>query len=265
MKTDSLFYRLFQEFPGIFFELINQSPTQARDYEFTSREVKQLAFRIDGLFLPKDEDADKPFYVVEVQFQPDEKLYYRLCSELFLFLRQYAPPHPWRVVVIYPRRSIERKQDMHFQDMLHLPQVQRLYLDEIETSESSSLGVNLIKLIIPPETNAINQVRGLVSQAQQQIDDESASKNLINLIETIIVYKLPHKSREEIEAMFSLSDLRQTQYFKDVFDEGKQEGKQEGKLESIPGFLKLGMSTQQIAQAMNLPLEVVEEVAKKSN
>lgn len=158
-------------------------------------------------------------------------------------------------------RSIERKQDMHFQDMLNLPQVQRLYLDEIETSESSSLGVNLIKLIIAPETNAINQARGLVSQAQQQIDDESARKNLINLIETIIVYKLPHKSREEIEAMFSLSDLRQTQYFKDVFDEGKQEGK----LESIPGFLKLGMSTQQIAQAMNLPLEVVEEVAKKSN
>ncbi|HLO85243.1 MAG TPA: DUF2887 domain-containing protein, partial [Nostocaceae cyanobacterium] len=45
MKTDSIFYRLFQSLPSIFFELINQSPAEASAYEFTSCEVKQLSFR----------------------------------------------------------------------------------------------------------------------------------------------------------------------------------------------------------------------------
>ena len=48
MKTDTIFYSLFQAFPSIFFELINQPPTEAGTYEFTSREVKQLAFRLEA-------------------------------------------------------------------------------------------------------------------------------------------------------------------------------------------------------------------------
>ena len=50
MKTDTLFYYLFQEFPSIFFELIGQSASLADDYQFTSIELKQVAFRLDGLF-----------------------------------------------------------------------------------------------------------------------------------------------------------------------------------------------------------------------
>ncbi len=125
MKTDSIFYRLFLEFPSIFFELIQVPELNPDDYEFTSREikqvtfrmgglffpktegemkpfpeVKQLAFRMDGLFFPKTSAGKKPFYLVEVQFQPDDDLYYRIFSELFLYLRQYKPSNPWKVVVI---------------------------------------------------------------------------------------------------------------------------------------------------------------------
>lgn len=102
MKTDSLFYQIFLNFPNIFFELINQPNNDIQTYEFTSREVKQLSFRLDGLFLPTDKEFNKPFYLVEVQFQPDDNLYYRLFAELFLFLRQYQPLYPWNIVVIYP-------------------------------------------------------------------------------------------------------------------------------------------------------------------
>ena len=138
MKTDSIFYSLFQSFPGIFFELLNCPPSEANFYEFTSREVKQLAFRLDGLFLPNSNDLGKPFYVVEVQFQPDDNLYYRLFGELFLFLRQYQPPHPWQVVVIYPSRSVERQQTLQFRELLS--RVTSIYLDELgSVSESSFL------------------------------------------------------------------------------------------------------------------------------
>jgi predicted transposase/invertase (TIGR01784 family) len=68
MKTDSRFYRLFQEIPSIFFELIGNSPQLAELYQFSSVEVKQTALRIDGVFLP-NQNTDNPIYFLEVQFQ----------------------------------------------------------------------------------------------------------------------------------------------------------------------------------------------------
>ncbi len=85
VKTDTIFYRLFQSFPNIFFELINLPPETANIYEFSSVEVKQLAFRIDGVFLPKSNTVSSPIYFVEVQFQTDKKFYSRLFAEIFLY------------------------------------------------------------------------------------------------------------------------------------------------------------------------------------
>ncbi len=189
MKTDTIFYSLFQAFPSIFFELINQSPAEAISYEFTSSEVKQLAFRLDGLFLPTTKDPVKPFYIVEVQFQPDDDLYYRLFAELFLYLRQYKPSHPWQVVAIYPTRSIEREQDLQFSEILLLNRVRRIYLDELEATENS-VGVGVVKLVIEPEESAPEIARRLIKQANKQLTDATTKRDLINLIETIIVYSI---------------------------------------------------------------------------
>lgn len=65
MKTDSIFYRLFQKIPSIFFELIGNYPELAKFYQFSSVEIKQTAFRIDGVFLPS-ESTENPIYFLEV-------------------------------------------------------------------------------------------------------------------------------------------------------------------------------------------------------
>ena len=266
MKTDTIFYSLFQAFPGIFFELIDRSPEEAATYEFTSREVKQLAFRLDGLFLPTTEDPEQPIYVVEVQFQPDEDLYYRLFGELFLYLRQYKPRHPWRVVVIYPTRSIEREQSVHFGKLLSLDGVRRIYLDELGEAAELSLGVGAVKLVIETEEAAPELARRLIEQARQQLTDEATRRDLINLIETIIVYKLPQKSREEIEAMLGLSELKQTKVYQEALAEGEQIGEHRGelkaKLSAIPRMIEFGLSLDQIAQLQDLPLDVVQQAAQ---
>lgn len=265
MKTDTIFYSLFQAFPSIFFELINRSPEEAASYEFTSREVKQLAFRLDGLFLPKINESDKLFYLVEVQFQPDASLYYRLFAELFLFLRQYQPSHPWQIVVIYPKRSIEQETTVQFAELLAMNWVRRIYLDELGEVPETSLGVGVVKLVVESEETAGELARCLIEQAQQQLSDEAVQRDLINLIETIIVYKLPQKSREEIAAMLGLSELKKTRFYQEVFEEGKQEGKQEakqeGKLETVPELLRIGLTLEQIAGALKLPLELVQQAA----
>ena len=51
---------------------------------------------------------------------------------------------------------------------------------------------------------------------------------IVNLVETILVYKLPTLSREGIRSMLGLTDtdLKQTRFYQDVFTEGRQEGRQ---------------------------------------
>ncbi|MFP4006782.1 MAG: Rpn family recombination-promoting nuclease/putative transposase [Spirulinaceae cyanobacterium] len=200
MKTDSIFYRIFQQYPRSFFELLNRPPSKADSYQFTSVEIKQLAFRLDGVLLPTIEDENQPFYWVEVQFQPDETLYYRIFAELFLYLRQYLLINPWRVVVIYPNRSVERLQASQFQEMLDLNRVTRIYLDELEDTEDA-LGVQIIKLIIEPPERAITTAQRLITQAQETLPTAPIQRDIIELIETIVIYKLPQASREEIANM----------------------------------------------------------------
>lgn len=261
MKTDSIFYRLFKEFPQIFFELIGDSLTEAENYQFTSQEVKQLAFRIDGLFLPKNDEANKPFYLVEVQFQPDETFYYRLFSELFLYLKQYQIIHPWQIVVIYPSRRIEREITRHFGEILALERVKRIYLDELGEQGEGSLGVQVVKLITVTEKpkQIIETAKALVRQARQQLDDEAVIRNFIDLIETIIIYKLPDKSWEEVKAMFGLDELKQTK----VYQEAYQEAELNIKSEIIPDLLQEGLTLEQIAKVLKLPLEAVQQEAQK--
>jgi predicted transposase YdaD len=54
-------------------------------------------------------------------------------------------------------------------------------------------------------------------------------------IETILVYKLPRLTREEIIEMIGLQviELKQTRFYQDVFKEGLEEGRQEGELTII--------------------------------
>ncbi len=130
VKTDSLFYRIFNRAPAIFFELIQQP--QRQGYRFKSIEVKQTAFRIDGVFLPPKAAAERPVFFVEVQFQKDPRLYNRLFAELFTFLEQNPDTDDWQAVVLFPRRSLEPTQTQLYRTLLNSDQVIRLYLDELD-------------------------------------------------------------------------------------------------------------------------------------
>ncbi len=70
--------------------------------------------------------------------------------------------------------------------------------------------VKVVKLVIEPAETAAEQARQSIAMARQQISDPTVQRDLINLIETIIVYKLPQKSREEIAAMLNLSEIVRT-------------------------------------------------------
>ncbi|MCA2786741.1 DUF2887 domain-containing protein, partial [Microcystis sp. M116S2] len=142
------------------------------------------------------------------------------------------------------------------------------------------------QLITLSKAKAIDSTRKLIQRVRQELTPDQKPQELLQLIETILVYKLPLLNRREIETMFSLDELKQTQYFQDVREEarqegreegieegreeGRQEGRQEGReegrlnkaLEAVPRLLALGLSVEQVASALELEVKQVRAIQK---
>ena len=259
MKTDSLFYRIFQTAPTIFFELIGQPTPEG--YQFQSVELKQTAFRIDGVFLPPPEAENQTVYFVEVQFQKDPLLYHRLFAELFLFLNQNPATANWQAVAIYPNSSLEPEQTDLYQPLLECPRVQRIYLNQLS---SSSVELGIVELILEPQQTAADQAKQLLSQARQTSQLPIAV--IMELIETTMVYKFPQLSRQEIVEMLELAtESKQTRVYQEGLEDGRQQGRQQGERSLILRLLtrKLGQLNPQVrSQIESLSLEQLEALSE---
>jgi len=241
MKTDSLFYRLFQERPDLVFELAEWSPPAGVRYTLHAEDVKQTGFRLDGILSPPIDRTDLPLFFLEAQFQTDNDFYARWFAEIFLFLfRQPTRRTAWRAVVIFRDRSIDSPIDEAYRPLLELPWVRRIYLQDLLQHPAPSQGLQLLQLIIEEPAAAVTKARTLLAQCPPQ-GDIVDWRALADLIETIMVYKLPRLTREEIRKMLNLTEveLKQTRFYQDVFEEGRQEGWQEGRQHQITMILRM--------------------------
>ncbi len=59
--------------------------------------------------------------------------------------------------------------------------------------------------------------------------------------------------------MFGLSELKQTRVYQEAREEGEQEGRLEAKLQAVPKLLALGLTVEQIAQALDLDIAQVQQ------
>ncbi len=232
MKTDSLFYRLFQELPGLVFELADWPAPAGAVYTLHAEEVKQTSFRLDGLLLPPPELPHLPGVFVETQFQLNNDFYSRWFTQIFLFLYRRRWQGPWRAVVIFPSRKADPQPPTAYQPLLDSPWVKRVYLEDLKGRADLTPGLQLIQLIVAEPEEAVSQAQALLQVRGGPTADPDWT-GWLDLIETIVVYKLPHLSREEIQRMLHLPDveLKQTRFYQDVFAEGRTEGHAEGRTE----------------------------------
>ncbi|MFN6529432.1 DUF2887 domain-containing protein [Nostoc sp. ChiSLP03a] len=219
MRRDTIFYKLFKQFPGLLFELVDEPPPEAENYQFESVEVKETAFRIDGVFLPPANAVSKTVFFAEVQFQKDEDLYHRFFSELFLFLyRNSIRYDDWFGVIIFASRSLEPSSSSIHRALLESGQVRRVYLDELGDLRQQPLGLGLMLLTnVTSETEAVEGARFLLERARQQ-----SEQAIIDLVTTIIVYKFSKLSREEIATMLGLN-LEEPRAIREAKEEGREE------------------------------------------
>jgi predicted transposase/invertase (TIGR01784 family) len=272
MRRDSIFYQLFRQSPTLLFELLPQPPEDAARYVFEAIEVKETAFRMDGVFLPPD--ASGIVYFGEVQFQLDELLYERLVSEIGIYVyRNRERFVDWRAVVIYPSRSIEQSRTDTVREMLASGRITRVYLDELGEIERLPIGVGLMVLTTIEGDAATIQARSLIERAQGDSAEPTLSERaIINLISTIIVYKFSNLSRDEVNAMLGI-ELEQTRVYREAKAEGESigeaRGEARGKAEEGRSLVirqltrKLGNLTPQLHDRINsLSIDRVESLGE---
>jgi len=228
MKTDSIFYRLFQEYPAAFFEVLGQPGDTAQNYTFTSVEVKQTAFRLDGVF--ESASPELPTYFIEVQFQEDRRFFDRALPEIMLYLAQNEGITDWRLVVWVARPSLLPPLPIKYR--LLSANISIVPLNQISKVSATSIGGNLIDLIVCPASQAPDKVVNLRTRLEN-LTEPTLQGLLVDLMETVLVYKFAHLSRKEIEAMFGLSELKQTRVYQEAKEEGKEEGVQIGRQEGV--------------------------------
>jgi predicted transposase/invertase (TIGR01784 family) len=192
-----------------------------------------------------------------------------LFAEVCLYLCQNEPRNDWGAVILYPSRSIDTGDIKHYREFFVSERVRRIYLDELTDATSLPIGLATVKLIVTSEDTAIVEARELIARTTSEINSAAKQQELLQLIETILLYKLPTITREELEEMFTLSELRNTRYFQDVFQEGVEQGIQQGerigKLKAVPAMLSTSLTVEQVAQALDLSIEDVQQAAQQQS
>ena len=233
MHTDTIFYQIFLTFHTLLFELLGQPTENAQGYNFTSVEVKEKAFRFDGIFMP--DSLQKPIYFVEVQFQNKPEFYWELITEINIYLNQYKPQQDWQAIALFAKGSLDVEVLTPYQqELVNSGRIKRIYLDEIPPG---SIGMGLIELILSQETKAPELVQNLMQRTKIEIGNDSERQGIIDLLESVLVSKFSKLTRQEIEAMFLVSDIKQTRVYQEAKQEGKQEGRQEGRQDEAINLL----------------------------
>ncbi len=222
MRRDTIFYQLFRQSPTLLFDLISHPPENANQYIFDSVEVKETAFRLDGVFIPPDQTGI--VYFCEVQFQPDELLYERMLSEISIYIYRHRNSFSsWRAVAIYPSRSLEQSNQDVVAEMLASGRVTPIYLDELGETASLPTGLNLMLLTILEGDPAVAKARQMIQQSLSLPD----GRVIMELISTIMVYKFNNLTRDEVETMLGIQ-LEQTRVYQDAKAEGEMIGEVRG-------------------------------------
>ena len=269
MITDPIFYRLFETSPETFFLLLGMSADLATDtaarYEYKALEFKETSHRVDGVFQPRE--AGLPVYFLEVQFYSLPNVYAGLLAKVYTYLKRHDPAQSFCGVVLFADRSLEPKELTPYQPLLDAGLIRRFYLEEMPEVANAPLGLSILYLIRQTESQAPATARNLIARARAEIEDEALRGDLIELIEAIIIYKLSRLSREEIQTMLQIHDIRESRVYQEAMAEGRKEGMEKG-IETGAAIVRLAArkkSVAEIAAILGVDVELVNQTLAKTD
>lgn len=157
-----------------------------------------------------------------------------------------------------------------YQDFANSPCLQRIYLDALAAEVAErSLALGVLQLIGLKEEVAPERARQLIKRATEELTDATEQRKILELVETVFIYKFPKLSRQEIEDMLGLSEMKQTRVYQEALEkgleQGLEQGREEGKLATVPLLIEAGMTAEQIAQRLGVDLEAVRQAAQQQS
>jgi predicted transposase YdaD len=185
MHTDALLYRLFQERPATLFEAA-QLAGDATGYRLTAIEVKETAFRLDGVLLPPEgTPPDQPLLFLENQFQALDSFYPRWLAAIFLYLYREAVKRPLVAVAVFPTRAMEPPLGHAFTALEPAGLLRRVYLEDLlkrgamrGAMRGASPGPRLLRLVV-------RDTGDLPAAARELADDARAEPDPLPLLDLI--------------------------------------------------------------------------------
>ena len=211
MRSDALFYELFQAVPWTFFELMQLTPPCP--YRFESITVKTTEKRIDGVLEP--EQVGERIYFLEVQAQPDVTIYWRTLREVATYFEQRPQQSDnWQAVVLY----LNIIDDPGFGSLSPLATdtdprlVAADLLDLLEQLADDSLVLNVLRPLVTISEKEVRQ--NVISWANniQQLPGLSyeLKQRLVTILAQLVMQKFARLTYKELARMLRLIPLEET-------------------------------------------------------
>lgn len=133
----------------------------------------------------------------------------------------------WRGLFILQSRQQVLDSELPYADLLD-SRVHRIYLQDLLGQTQPSPALALLQLIVLPEEETARAAKDLLETVRRQA--EQAFQALLSLVEAILISKFPQLSIQEILRMLDITttDVRQTRFYQEVFEEGREEGELSG-------------------------------------
>lgn len=212
MKTDALFYELFQTAPQTFFELLQITPLCL--YRFESLTLKTSEKRIDGVLEPEEEN--RTIYFLEVQASPDETIYWRTMREVSTYFEQRPKlkDNDWQAIILW--LNITDDPGFSTLSLLAQPPSPRLIaadlLQLLRQLNETALALNVLgPLVVETEIEVRQNVLTWVENIQQTPGlDKDTGQRLITVLSQFIEQRFRTLTYKELSHMLRLTPLEET-------------------------------------------------------
>lgn len=227
MKTDALFYELFNVDPQSLFRLV-QLEIEG-EYTFESITIKTTEKRFDGFC--KRTDGTGPNVFVEIQGYYDPKIYWRALREVCTYYEQNDDPTPFVLIVLFLDEDYDPGKFPLSQVQPPHQFIRANLVDCLRAIWNNAGTLTVLKPL------AIARREQILEEFQQWKADiyslplaEHHINHLIGLLEYLILQRFPEMTLKEVETMLQLTPLEKTVAGQELIQIGHKEGVNKGEL-----------------------------------
>ncbi len=230
---------------AIFQEILNSK------FEWVSREG-------DVLIRAWDPDLGEFLIANEIQLRYSPKMPRRMRAYAALAEEKYQlPVYPVLVVILPGPEGIPAQYTSTIRDLEARQDYKVIQLSEVEAEVVFSEPLPTLLPFVPIMQGG--EQEGVIRQALQTLQRDPVLSEMEPLLAFFARFVLSSEVVAQI-MRWDMAVLRESPWYEEIRQEGIQLGEERGKLQAVPILSELGLSAEQIAQRLDLSLDLVTRI-----